>query len=237
MVDSAIILAGGLGTRLQGAVKNLPKPMAPILGRPFLEWQMDYWINQGIKNFVLSVGFRYTDIQSHFMKSYRSASIEYAIEKAPLGTGGGLLLAFEKLNSRSPFVLLNGDTFFEVDLKKLNDFAVMKNADWCFSLFKSKDNHRYMGLQFDPKTGKLKTLRSEKSNIENYVNGGVYWVNPRSLTKLNAIPGESYSLENNFFSQMDKYRFRNYGFASNSRFIDIGLPLDYQRACEIIGKQ
>ena len=114
MVKTAIILAGGLGTRLREAVPNLPKPMVPIHNRPFLEHQMDYWIEQGITRFILSVGYLKDIIISHFGNSYKSVSIDYAIETSPLGTGGALLLAAKNLNET--FLVLNGDTFIEVSL-------------------------------------------------------------------------------------------------------------------------
>ena len=118
-MTSAIILAGGLGTRLRGVVPDLPKPMAPIGGRPFLEYQLDYWINQGVSQFVLSVGYLHGAIVDHFGDRYKGAKLDYVIEKTPLGTGGGFLLAAEKLGKNDPFLLLNGDTYFAVDLKKL----------------------------------------------------------------------------------------------------------------------
>ncbi|HEY4956213.1 MAG TPA: sugar phosphate nucleotidyltransferase, partial [Caldimonas sp.] len=86
-MTSAIILAGGLGTRLRDAVPDLPKPMAPVAGRPFLAHQMDHWIAQGIDHFVLSVGYRAVAISNHFGDRYRGVPIDYVVEAAPLGTG------------------------------------------------------------------------------------------------------------------------------------------------------
>ena len=137
MVTSAIILAGGLGTRLRGVVPDLPKPMAPISGRPFLEHQIDYWIKQGVSHFVLSVGYRHEVIVDHFGNRYKDAELDYVIEKTPLGTGGGLLLAVEKVGKDEPFLLLNGDTYFAVNLKTLVGFSMTHDADWCFSLFRT----------------------------------------------------------------------------------------------------
>ena len=84
MVTTAIILAGGLGTRLKKVNPKLPKPMAPINGRPFLEYLMDYWIEQGISRFVLSIGYLSQSIIDHFGKKYRGTSIDYIIEELPL---------------------------------------------------------------------------------------------------------------------------------------------------------
>ena len=89
----AVILAGGLGTRLREVVSDVPKPMAPVNGRPFLEHQMDFYAAQGITHFVLSVGYLAEVITKHFGDTYRGCAIDYAVETTPLGTGGGLLLS------------------------------------------------------------------------------------------------------------------------------------------------
>ena len=156
---SALILAGGFGTRLRSAVPDLPKPMAPISGRPFLEYLLDYWMEHGVSHFVLAVGYRHEVIIDHFGNRYGDAEIEYVIEKTPRGTGGGLLLAANKLGKAEPFLLLNGDTYFAVDLKKLIEFSLANDADWCFSLFRTNETGRYMGLDISPE-GKITALKS-----------------------------------------------------------------------------
>lgn len=88
-MTTAIVLAGGLGTRLRDAVPDLPKPMAPINGRPFLEFLFEYWRTQGVERFILSVGYRCDAIIDYFGENYRGAMIEYVLEQTPLGTGGG----------------------------------------------------------------------------------------------------------------------------------------------------
>ena len=110
----AIILAGGLGTRLRSIVPKLPKALAPVGNRPFLAYLFDFWIAQGVDRFVLSVGYKHEIIQKEFGVSYKSAKVDSAVETAPLGTGGGLLLSWKKLRSPKPFLILNGDTFFNV---------------------------------------------------------------------------------------------------------------------------
>ncbi len=135
MVTTAIILAGGLGIRLKKVVQDLPKPMALIRGRPFLEYQMDFWISQGVTKFILSVGYLKQTIIDHFGDSYLTASIDYIVEDEPLGTGGALLLASQGL--KETFLLLNGDTFFEVDLNNLIAFHKKQQSELTLSLFKS----------------------------------------------------------------------------------------------------
>lgn len=137
-IRTAVVLAGGLGTRLRSVVSDLPKPMAPIAGRPFLEYLFDYWIDQGIERFVLSVGYRHEAIVEHFGDGYRGATLHYAREPRPLGTGGGLLMALEHLTEADEnFLLLNGDTWFTLDLATLQQYAEQHHADCCLALFRN----------------------------------------------------------------------------------------------------
>jgi len=227
MISTAIVLAGGLGTRLKGVLKGLPKPMAPIRDRPFLEYQMDFWIDQGISRFILSVGYLNQTISSHFGDSYRSVEINYVQENTPLGTGGGLLMASKNL--AEPFLLLNGDTFFEVDLNDLSLFHNEHNAEWTMSLFRSKDLDRYMGVGL-AKTGEILVLKSKQSQIDLLVNGGVYLINPSAISRLNLNPGIKSSLENQLLPSFLSLGGRLFGIECYGKFIDIGVPEDYYRA-------
>lgn len=226
---SAIILAGGLGTRLRSVVPDLPKPMAPINGRPFLEHQLDYWIKQGVSHFVLSVGYRHEIIVDHFGNKYKGAGLDYVIEKTPLGTGGGLLLAAEKILRDEPFLLLNGDTYFAVDLKTLMEFSLANDADWCFSLFRTNEEGRYMGLDISPQ-GQIASLKLGTARPGRLANGGVYWVNPRALISERFSPGDKVSLEDDIFPAAMVSGQHLFGIEFPGTFIDIGVPDDYHRA-------
>lgn len=230
---SAIILAGGLGTRLRSVVADVPKPMAPIAGRPFLAYQIDYWINQGIKHFILSVGYKHETIMDYFGHQYRDAEIEYAIETTPLGTGGGFLQATQKLKNDSPFLLLNGDTYFAVDLQKLLQFFQMKNADWCFSLFRPQENGRYMGMDVAP-TGEIIALKSESAQCDRLANGGVYLVHPRILSEHTFSLNDKVSIEDDIFPAALSSKQHMFGIEFQGSFIDIGIPADYQRSSDIL---
>lgn len=231
---SAVILAGGLGTRLRSVVPDLPKPMAPISGRPFLEHQIDYWMRQGVGHFVLSVGYRYQTIIDHFGMHYKDAHIDYVIEETPLGTGGGLLLAADKLSQNEPFLLLNGDTYFAVDLQKLDRFARSNDADWCFSLFRTQEEGRYMGMDVSPQ-GEILSLKSGTGQPGRLANGGVYWVNPRALRDTGFVPGGKVSLEDDIFPAATSVGQRLMGLEFSGVFIDIGVPDDYHRAPAVLG--
>ena len=229
-MTAAVILAGGLGTRLRSAVPDLPKPMAPISGRPFLEHQLDYWIEQGVSHFVLSVGYRHEVIVNHFGDRYKGASIDYVTEETPLGTGGGLLLAAETMDNDKPFLLLNGDTYFAVDLKSLIAFSLANNADWTFSLFRSNEEERYMGMDISPQ-GEIAALKSGAGHL---ANGGVYWVSPRALFRVGFLSGDNVSLEDDIFPAAMASGQRLMGMECAGVFIDIGVPDDYHRAPDLL---
>lgn len=230
-MTTAIILAGGMGTRLRSAVPDLPKPMAPIDGRPFIEHQMDYWIGQGVDRFVVSVGYKKEVIMDHFGKSYRSTPLTYAIEDEPLGTGGGLLLAAQGLSE--PFLVVNGDTFFEVDLAKLLQFHSGHSSDWTFSLFRTSEVGRYMGIEvkFNGEIGSFTSDTGEQSRL---ANGGVYLVNPSVLANKAFIPGSKLSLEDDLLPAIVAKGYKVFGLEFSGTFIDIGIPQDYFRAAEVI---
>lgn len=232
-MTSAVILAGGLGTRLRSTVPDLPKPMAPINGRPFLEHQLDYWIKQGISHFVLSVGYRHEAIVDHFGNSYNGAKLNYIVEKTPLGTGGGLLLATEELGKNEPFLLLNGDTYFAVDLKTLIEFSSANDADWCFSLFRTHEEGRYMGMDISPQ-GQIISLKSGTGRPGRLANGGVYWVNPRAVRSEKFSSGDKASLEDDIFPAAMALGQRLMGIEFSGTFIDIGVPDDYHRASTLL---
>ncbi len=233
MTTSAIVLAGGLGTRLRSVVEDVPKPMARVGERPFLEWLLDYWIDRGITSFVLAVSYRAETIRAHFGERYRSASISYAIEETPLGTGGGLLRAAALLDAHEPFLVLNGDTYFAVERSELDAFADATDADWCFSLFRTEEGGRYMGMHVE-ENGRIRSLRSNSAEPGRWANGGVYRVHPRALAPFDSLRERVVSLENDIFPRAVEMGQRIFGFTSERPFIDIGLPDDYARAVHVL---
>jgi D-glycero-alpha-D-manno-heptose 1-phosphate guanylyltransferase len=232
-MTTAIVLAGGFGTRLRGVVDDVPKPMAPIKGRPFLEYQLDYWIGQGVGRFILAVGFMHEKVQAHFGSTYGGAHVEYSVETSPLDTGGAVLQAAALLNSRESFLLLNGDTFFTVPLAELQAFAQDREADWCFSLFRIPAGGRYMAMGLGP-DGKVVALNA-KNDIRGLANGGVYWVSPAALSGSGFSAGERVSLEREIFPAALAAGRRMYGIEFTGTFLDIGLPSDYHSAPDILG--
>jgi D-glycero-alpha-D-manno-heptose 1-phosphate guanylyltransferase len=205
--------------------------MAPVHGRPFLEHQMDYWIGQGVNRFVLSVGYMKDVIMDHFGDIYQSIPLMYAAEDKPLGTGGGALLAARGVSE--PFLLLNGDTFFEVDLEVLEGFHAEHGSEWTFSLFRANEAGRYMGIDVKP-NGEIASLKSGTGQPGRLANGGVYLINPSALAKAKYMPGQKVSLEDDILSSFQAHGGKLYGLEFSGSFIDIGVPQDYFRAAEML---
>lgn len=220
----AIILSGGLGTRLQSLVQDQPKPMAKIGDRPFLEYLMDYWIYQGVSQFILSVGYKRKIIISHFGSKYKETPIVYVEEKELLGTGGGLVLAMQGLSE--PFLLLNGDTYFEVSLEELKNFHEEKKADWTIALFQAKEADRYGRIDVDS-NGKINQLKTANCQIGELANGGVYFISPMGLTSTLFKPGNRYSLEEEILPKLINEGKNILGLRQSKSFLDIGIPADY----------
>jgi D-glycero-alpha-D-manno-heptose 1-phosphate guanylyltransferase len=229
-MTTAIILAGGLGTRLRSAVPDLPKPMAPIAGRPFLAYQMDHWIAQGVGHFILSVGYRHEAISAHFGHRYRGATLDYVAETTPLGTGGALLLAAAQLPDDRSALLLNGDTYFDVALDRLAAHARRHDAQWCLSLFRSHDPARYMGVGL-ARDGRINALKAPTAPL---ANGGVYLFRPSALQAVKVCAGAPLSLENDLFPLLFEQGQRFAGLECPGAFIDIGVPHDYHRAASVL---
>ena len=232
----AIILAGGLGTRLRSAVPSLPKPMAPIKGKPFLWYLLNYWLDQGIKHFILSAGYKYEVIREQFGTKYKDTDINYSIENEALGTGGGLLLAIKQLRTKQPFLLLNGDTFFAVNLNNLLQYHKNCKSDMTLSLVKIKQNKRYSGVLLD-KHGLICSINSPTNSSKNgMANGGVYVIENELFSKYQGEKPRKSSLEEELLPQLLIQKKRIAGFVSKNSFIDIGIPHDYNLAADILSQ-
>ena len=226
MIKEAVILAGGLGTRLREVVKDIPKSMAPVDGRPFLEYQLDYLHVFGVQRVILSVGYLRQAIMDHFGNDYNGIRIEYAIEEEPLGTGGGLKLAMQKA-SEVNIPVLNGDTFFMIDFKKLIDIHRGKESKLTIVLREMEDVSRYGTIERnDDRQITAFHEKSEKSG-KGFINGGIYLINRRFFLEQD-LP-EKFSLEKDFFENIYKTH-KIYGILCRQYFIDIGVPEDYAKA-------
>ncbi len=226
MIKEAIILAGGFGTRLKEVTGDLPKPMAMINGRPFLEYQLSFLDSWGINHAVLSLGYKAEVIRDHFGDQYKGIKLTYIIEKEPLGTGGAIKLAFSRIEGLAAFVL-NGDTLFDVNLKRLTDCMRIRQSKFCIALRYSWDPDRYGSVELDKNAMIVNFLEKDLNNEENFINGGLYAIKKDYFLNLD-LP-DKFSIEKDFFEKQYKTE-QLFGFRCHSYFIDIGIPDDYNKA-------
>ncbi len=219
----AIILAGGLGTRLRPMVPNLPKPMAPVAGRPFLEILLASLASKGFRRVVLSLGYMADKVVGHFGSRFAGIELTYEIEPAPLGTGGALRQAMSRCHADHVFVF-NGDTYLDLE-------AQVVEAQWqkhhapIIMACEVQNTARYGRLYIN---GEQVLGFAEKGVAgPGLINAGCY-VLPTDI--LNGFPvGEPFSLEADFLAKVvGKQRFDL--FVTHGLFIDIGVPEEYARA-------
>ncbi len=217
-----IVLAGGLGTRLRGVINDLPKPMAMINGKPFLHYVLLYLTQQKIKKAVLSVGYKANVIEAYFGDKYLDVEISYSKEEEPLGTGGGIKKAFELVNDLA--FVLNGDTFFDIDLNSLREFHLQNEADISLALKPMKNFDRYGTVQL--KENRIVNFEEKKFLTEGLINGGVYFF---SKNVFENVGDEKFSFEKEVLEKSVSQK-KLCGKIYDDYFIDIGIPEDYAKA-------
>jgi D-glycero-alpha-D-manno-heptose 1-phosphate guanylyltransferase len=223
-----IILAGGLGTRLKSVVPDLPKCMAPVNGKPFLSYVINYFHQQGITNFIFSLGYKHEVIVEYLSKFRISNSplmFQYSIEDEPLGTGGAIKKACSLINDRTVFIT-NGDTLFKADILLFKNFHYIKNADCTLALKPMKNFNRYGVIELN-KDESIKSFSEKKYYESGLINGGLYMLNTDKF--LNECLPERFSFETDYLEKLyDKQNM--FGLIQDEYFIDIGIPEDYERA-------
>lgn len=219
---TAIILAGGLGTRLKSVINDLPKPMALINGKPFLHYMFLYLTRQQVKKAVLSVGYKSMAIEAYFGDKYLDVEIVYSRETEPLGTGGAIKKAFALVDGDA--FVLNGDTLFDINLAELSLFHKTTAADISMAIKYMKNFDRYGTVEM---SGDRVTGFAEKKPVqEGLINGGVYFFNRQMV---DGIEAAKFSFEKEVLENFVSYK-RFCGKIYNNYFIDIGVPEDYAKA-------
>jgi D-glycero-alpha-D-manno-heptose 1-phosphate guanylyltransferase len=222
-----IVLAGGLGTRLQGVIGNFPKCMAPLNNKPFLYYVFEYLKDQKITKVILSLGYKHEVITDWLATQAFSFAIDHVIETEPLGTGGGIGLAMTKAADEN-IAVLNGDTIFKIDLNELLDFHLQKNAATTLALKQMHHFDRY-GVVHADSEDRIMLFEEKRYYDEGWINGGIYIINKQQFLS-KKLP-EKYSFEKDYlekFVSEDKF----FGYKSQDYFIDIGIPADYEKAKE-----
>lgn len=228
-MTEAIILAGGFGTRLQTVVSDVPKPMAPVDGKPFLDYIFSYLKHYGITRVVLSTGYLAHKIADRYEGSFGGMQVSCAVEKTPLGTGGGIRLGMRHCIT-DDILVLNGDSFFDVDLSRYYRQFADSHAGGSLALRKVENAARYGTIRMgsDNRIAAFKEKDSEEK--PGLINGGVYLLN-RKLFMANTPEIEAFSVEKDFF-ETKLSEIKLCGFEHEGYFIDIGIPEDYRQAQE-----
>jgi D-glycero-alpha-D-manno-heptose 1-phosphate guanylyltransferase len=225
MRKEAIILAGGFGTRLQHVLPDLPKPMAPINNKPFLSYLFDYLLQYDYTHVALSTGYLHEKIENHFHNTYKNLQLSYAHEAEPLGTGGAIAFSLSKCLSEN-VLILNGDTFFKINLFSFYSFHQKNDGLLTIALRQIKDVSRYGSVEIDNQKKIISFKEKEAATGNGLINGGVYLLNKKLLQN---IPQSKFSFEKDILEKF--YREQPfYGYLFPDYFIDIGIPEDYEKA-------
>ncbi len=224
----AVVLAGGLGTRLRPVVPDLPKPMAPVAGRPFLEILLERLAATGFRRVVLSVGYRHQLIMNHFGTGWGGLTLDYAVESQPLGTGGGLALALGKTRAAAVFVF-NGDTYLELDPAAMAQAHRAAGARLTLAAVAMADVSRYGALQIED--DRVTGFAEKGRKGPGWINGGVSLIDPALVLDAGLTP--PWSLETDLLMPR-LAEIRPLAFPTQGRFIDIGVPEDYARAQRLL---
>jgi D,D-heptose 1,7-bisphosphate phosphatase len=221
-----LILAGGFGTRLAHLVKDVPKPMAPIGGIPFVELLMDHLQERGATEFILLTGHMADVIESYFQQHPRYKDrVRFSRESSPLGTGGAVAMAMSGA-FETPSIVVNGDTFLDCDLESLYRFHIHSGRSATLALHYQQDGSRYgqVALEGDRIVSFLEKSEARGPGL---INAGVYVLSPNIV---DAIPREfPVSLETAVFPSLLREGQLG-GYPCGGRFIDIGIESDYKRA-------
>ncbi|WP_028919452.1 sugar phosphate nucleotidyltransferase [Pseudoxanthomonas suwonensis] len=224
--EEVIVLVGGLGTRLRQVVPDLPKPLAPVAGRPFLAWLLDAYADAGLRRVILATGYRSRQIEQAMGTSWRGMEVIYSVEQAPLGTGGAIRQALARVQGDGVH-LANGDTFLRYDPVSLETATRNQGCDLGIALAEVDDVARYGAIEVA--SGRVMGFREKGGHGPGLVNAGSYFLAADGFERLPSLDGAGWSFEECVlrpWSEAGKVA----AFDETSDFIDIGVPEDYARA-------
>ncbi len=228
----ALILAGGFGTRLRSVVSDVPKPMADINGRPFLEYLMESIAKYDIDELIISVGYLADKVIDGIGDTFNGIPVKYFVEDDPLGTGGAIKYSLAEVDLNEYVFVLNGDTFLHLNLDSMLKFAKDNDANLVVAGKHMEDCYRYGTIEYDK--DRIISFRSAGANISGYINGGVYLLKPSVLKDRQA--GEKFSFEKDILEQFCMTN-QLLIYKTEGYFIDIGVPEDYNRAQTELGSK
>jgi len=228
---TALILAGGLGTRLRTVVSDRSKTVATVAGRPFIAYLLDQLIAVGVRHVVLCTGYLGASVRRRFGERYGPARIEYSHEPAPLGTAGALRLALPLCRS-DVALIMNGDTYCEADLREMWRAHRLSGADGTILLSETLDTRRYGRVEVDDE-GYVAAFEEKIPHARRgWVNAGVYLLSTKLLMAIR--PFTESSLERDMLPAWAARGLRAH--RTRGRFLDIGTPESYERAEQFFRK-
>jgi D-glycero-alpha-D-manno-heptose 1-phosphate guanylyltransferase len=226
-MHEAVILAGGYGTRLRPLVADVPKPLAPIAGRPFLEIQLGMLRRRGFGHAILAIGYLGHMIIDRFGERFGDLALSYTIEESPLGTGGAMQRALEQCRSDRAFVF-NGDTYLELDFDAA-DRLWQADRRGVLVARSVPDTARYGRLAVTD--GWVHGLVEKGAAGPGLINAGCYLLNRGQLAELAVQP--PFSFENDYLArQLPAAPFHL--LLTDGLFIDIGVPEDFAHAQKLL---
>jgi D-glycero-alpha-D-manno-heptose 1-phosphate guanylyltransferase len=227
-MKEAIILAGGMGTRLHNVVSGVPKPMAPVSGKPFLYYVLKWLEKYNIEKIIVSAGYKADVIIKYFGDSFEGLSLVYATEEKPLGTGGAVRFALGYISGNETLII-NGDTWFPIDLHRFFSFHEETGSSFSIALKRMENFCRYGSVEFEGNT--IIRFNEKKTCKVGYINGGIY-ITARQFIESKQLP-EVFSLEKDVLEkEVCSGIIRCQVF--DDSFIDIGIPEDYVKAQSVI---
>ncbi|PSU58459.1 D-glycero-D-manno-heptose 1-phosphate guanosyltransferase [Photobacterium aphoticum] len=221
----AIVLCGGLGTRLGEMTKSQPKPMVDVAGRPFIERVLDNLVEQNVSRIVLAVSYLRSLIQDYFGDSYRGVAIEYSVEDEPLGTGGAIVNAVRQCQlEQQTLLVVNGDSYCEFDLsglcRQLTDAHIVMVVKYLHN------TGRYGTTQLDD-DGRVVGFHEKTRSVSGYINAGIYLLRG---SEFDGVEVERFSFEKTYLEKAADRQWVLLSQQSDSYFIDIGIFDDYMLA-------
>lgn len=212
-----LILAGGRGSRIKHLLNNFPKPMYPVLGKPFLDYQIKYLKKFGFSQFFISTGYQASVIHDYYSKDINVTCI---YENEPLGTGGGVLLAAQTINANN-FIVLNGDTLYLLDFDSFVTQSLINKNNSTIALKQVDDVSRYGEVTLGENNIIKSFIEKNKSGAKKgLINAGIYFLNKKQI--IDSCMPSICSMETDIFPSLQRSGL--YGYVSSDSFIDIGTP-------------
>jgi len=230
MIREAIILAGGLGTRLRSVIYDKPKCMAPVAGKPFLHYLIKFLQKNEIESFIFSVGNMHETIEEYLKENHSQLNFQISLENEPLGTGGAIKLACKKTFQKD-VLICNGDTLYKIDCNSLSKFHEGIKAACTLSLKPMVHFDRYGVVELNEDQS-IKSFKEKQFYKSGLINGGLYALNVEKFMQENLPVKFSFEkdyLEKNVGALLNK-KSKLYGMIQDEYFIDIGIPEDYEKA-------